>query len=147
VLDLGPLGWLLPDGLARRAFHGACMALGTAFALCGYFVAYTYHEDKGMPHLPFALPEVQSPLARSAHVVIGLVAVGGCVLQSLVGLAKVLAEARGGGGPRALRLHGLVGPAVWLCGVTCVALAAYFEYMSIATSPAAPRGPRRRPAD
>lgn len=135
VMDFGrKLNGVFPTRESRRPLHGALLLLSAIFILLGYLVAFTCHEHgcsakhPAQNHFPWTWePAVNSPNARSAHVVIGLIAVIAVALQTAAGLYKAvqLEKTR----ERVLAWHGIVGPFIWLCGITCVALAAYFEYM------------------
>jgi hypothetical protein len=49
VVEL-PSGWL-PTKRSRRILHGACNLMGTLFSICGFVLAFTYHEDsRKSPH-------------------------------------------------------------------------------------------------
>jgi ABC-type sugar transport system permease subunit len=134
-MDFGrKLNGVFPTRESRRPLHGALLLLAAIFILLGYLVAFTCHEHgcsakhPAQNHFPWTWePAVNSPNARSAHVVIGLIAVIAVALQTAAGLYKAvqLEKTR----ERVLAWHGVVGPLIWLCGITCVALAAYFEYM------------------
>ena len=88
-LDCGSRGnSVYPSRDSRRVLHGTLGLLAALFVLLGYMVAFVYHQAQGKPHMPFSEPATNSPTARSAHVVIGLIAIGCTLLQVVMGLYK-----------------------------------------------------------
>ena len=88
-LDCGSRGnSVYPSRDSRRVLHGTLGLLAALFVLLGYMVAFVYHQAQGRPHMPFSEPASNSPTARSAHVVIGLIAIGCTLLQVVMGLYK-----------------------------------------------------------
>ena len=86
-----------PTRASRRVLHGTLNLLAFFFVVLGFLVAFAYHQAyprspaaiSGVStHLPFNLPELYSPKARSAHVVLGWVTLAGTVLLTLSGLYK-----------------------------------------------------------
>ena len=77
-----------PTRDSRRVLHGTLGLLAALFVLLGYMIAFVYHQSRGLPHMPFSEPQSNSPTARSAHVVIGLIAIACTVLQMVMGLYK-----------------------------------------------------------
>ena len=135
VLDSPPalVAAYLPDKRARRVLHGACNLAGTLLTVSGFVLAFTYHEALGKPHAGLNEPAWHQTLSRPAHIIIGYMVVIAIFGQCVAGLVKFVQ--RDGpapppaGGP--LSYHGLVGPAVWLLGLLCIALALYFEYLEV----------------
>lgn len=126
VGDFGERGnAAFPDKESRRLVHGVLTIIAAFLIVTGYLVAFVYHEAKGIEHL--ALTDNQGTWTRPAHVFIGLIALGGAALQASAGLYKFVAATR----DRAavLRVHGTLGPVVWIAGLLCVCLAAWFEYL------------------
>lgn len=123
VFDFGPKGnTAYPDRASRRLLHGTANLLAALFAISGYLIAFVYHQANGITHLALD----QEDKSRTAHVFIGLIALSGIGLQSIVGLWKMVTFTREG--RKVLPQHGKVGPLVWVCGLLCVCLAAWFEY-------------------
>jgi hypothetical protein len=88
-LDCGSRGnAVYPTRDSRRVLHGTLGLLAALFVLLGYLIAFVYHQAQGRPHMPFSEPASNSPTARSAHVVIGLIAIGCTLLQFVMGLYK-----------------------------------------------------------
>ncbi len=88
-LDCGSRGnSVYPSRDSRRVLHGTLGLLAALFVLLGYAIAFVYHQAKGAPHMPFSEPSTNAPLARSAHVVIGLIAISCTLLQAVMGLYK-----------------------------------------------------------
>lgn len=113
-----------PTRESRRFLHGVLMFLGAACVLAGYLLAFVHHEAVGSDHLALTR---QTP-TRPAHVILGILAISGVVAQIISGLYKAIVATRDGE-VKVLAVHGLViGPLVWLAGLTCIALAAWFEY-------------------
>ena len=126
-IDLGAAGnAALPSRASRRLLHAVLQASAAGLGLAGYVWAYLYHEAKGKDHLALK----RQSLARPIHVFLGLFAVFGSLLLACVGAVK-LHYARSAGGPpppKALALHGRLGPLVWVSALLAIALAAVFEY-------------------
>jgi len=123
AFDFGPRGnAAYPSTGSRRVLHGTVNLLAAFLALCGYLVAFVVHQSKGQSHLALDQPEK----SRTAHVFLGLLALAGVAFQSGVGLWKLVTLTREG--RKTAPYHGRVGPAVLLLGLTCVCLAAWFEY-------------------
>jgi len=131
VLD-GPLAArLLPDEHSRHVLHGGASLLGALCAISGFLIAFTYHQmQPGKDHTALT-GEVgdHATWARPAHVITGYAVVLGVFLQSIVGLCKFASRAPPSSVLRVAHAH--AGPALWLGGVACIALAAYFEYLEV----------------
>jgi hypothetical protein len=122
-LDFGEAGnRAYPDRASRRLLHGVAKLFGVFLAVCGNLVAFVYHLEVGKAHLAFG----EIP-ARQAHVWLGLMAVGGACVMAASGLYKFIAATRDSA--KLFRWHGLLGPLVWVCGLLCICIAAYFEYL------------------
>lgn len=135
-LDLGEAGnRAYPDRDSRRVLHGVLQLLGTCLAVCGYLVAFVYHAARGRDHLALSYnPPIPS---RVAHVFLGLFAVAGLVVMTASGLYKFVVAARDGLRAR-VKWHGMLGPAVWVSGLLCICLAAYFEFLENSNVPPQP---------
>lgn len=121
--DLGNKGnAVYPTKSSRRLLHGYFASLAVCFAVSAYLIAFVYHQANGITHLALD----QEDKSRTAHVFIGLITLGGLCLQGIVGLWKMVKLTRDG--QRTLLAHGKLGPAVWMGGLLCIALAAWFEY-------------------
>jgi len=97
VMDFGRgFNSLYPSRESRRPLHGSLLLLSAICIVIGYLIAFTCHQNGCSPkhpaqnHLPFWEPPQNSPIARSAHVVIGLLAIIGVVLQTGLGLYKAV---------------------------------------------------------
>lgn len=131
--DLGRAGnAAFPDKLSRRVLHGTFNLLALFFAATAFLVAFVYHQTIGQKHLPWTNDAYSdgkhSTVARSIHVVLGYTVLAGLALQVLAGLYKFVQRTKYGESGDKLTLHGRVGPVVWLLGLVCIALAAYFEW-------------------
>lgn len=123
AFDFGPRGnAAYPSTGARRVLHGTANMLAAFLALCGYLVAFVWHQARGQSHLALDATEK----TRTAHVWLGMLALAGVAFQSGVGLWKLVKLTREG--RKTATYHGKVGPAVFLVGLTCICLAAWFEY-------------------
>jgi len=129
----GPLAArLLPDETARHALHGGANLLGVLCAVSGFMIAFTYHQVGGKDHTALT-GEVGThrTWTRPAHVITGYAVLLGLLAQSTAGLCKFVARSGGGGGALLRAAHARAGPVLWLAGLACIALAAYFEYLEV----------------
>jgi hypothetical protein len=123
VYDFGNRGNAIYSGRQeRRLLHGMFMMLATCCILTAYMVAFVYHQSRGISHLALD----QEEKTRPAHVFIGFIALGGTALQAVVGIFKHIKYTRDG--DKMAQWHGIIGPFVWVCGLLCIALSAWFEY-------------------
>ena len=124
-VDLGAAGnAACPSRAARRPLHAALAGAGAACVLVGFIVRWVLTRNAGVAHLPTYEAASHSPAARTAHVLIGWAVVAAVVAQAGTGAAKLACAARG----KVLPAHGAVGPAIWIAGFVCAAIAAWFEY-------------------
>ena len=96
VMDFGrKINGGYPTRESRRPLHGALLLLSAICILIGYLVAFACHQNGcskhlAQNHLPFWEPSTNSPIARSAHVVIGIIAIIAVALQTGMGLYKAV---------------------------------------------------------
>jgi len=136
VVEL-PSGWL-PTKRSRRILHGACNLMGTLFSICGFVLAFTYHEALGKVHTGLS-GEVGTHAVwyRPAHIILGYIVLLGIFLQCVFGLVKYVQREdpnQSSATPSStpiLSLHGKIGPLFWACGLICILLAVYFEYLEV----------------
>lgn len=121
VADLGPLNRRFPDKGKRRTIHGIFSLMSLFFALIGYLVMYTSNKATGVDHFDF---KDKHP-SRSAHIVIGYLALLGMALQSLSGLHMFVVVTRDG--VMRWKCHKVLGPICWLLGLAAMFLAVWFE--------------------
>jgi hypothetical protein len=130
----------------KNAFLVACIAGKEASSCCEFVWSLSHHyvpflpspspspshrfpflslQAKGIEHL--ALRDNDGTWTRPAHVFIGLFALAGVFIQAAAGLYKYVVATRDR--TRVMRWHTALGPAVWMCGLICIGLAAWFEYL------------------
>lgn len=134
-----PSEWL-PTKRSRRILHGACNLFGTLFAISGFVLAFTYHEALGKVHTGLS-GEVGSHNVwyRPAHIILGYIVLIGIFLQCAFGLVKYVQKEdenqakadKTSSSNQLLSLHGKIGPVLWACGLICILLAVYFEYLEV----------------
>lgn len=117
---------------SRRPLHAALAGAGAACVVVGFVVRWLLTRTAGVAHLPTYEAASHSPAARTAHVLIGWIVVAAVVAQAGAGVAKLVCAARG---KKWLPVHGVAGPAIWLGGFVCAAIAAWFEYAEYEYSP------------
>lgn len=119
---------LLPDTRARHVLHGGANLLGTMCAVSGFMIAFTYHQVLGKDHTALT-GEVgdHNTWTRPAHVITGYAVLLGVFIQCTAGLCKFASRAPEHSWLRTA--HARAGPLLWIGGLTCIALAAYFEYL------------------
>ena len=122
--DLGPLTAGLTTKADRTACHGAVQLLSALVGAVGMTIAIVYHESIGAGHIPLNKPTIQSPVARTLHVIVGYITIS-CLL--IVAGAGLLTAHRPS--PLLKRVHPVAGKLVWAGGLFCLAIAAWFEYM------------------
>ena len=89
----------------------------------------------GKPHAGLNEPPAHATLSRPAHIILGYMVIIAIFLQCCAGLVKYVQ--RDGIAPAAvpkggiLAQHGRFGPLVWCCGLVCIVLAVYFEYLEV----------------
>lgn len=104
----------------KRNLHIALQCAGGVCVLLGYAVAYYVHAAKDKPHIPWERPDK----TRLLHVLLGLAAIGGVVLQAASGAWR-----RYVGGSGALPAsHSPLGVPVVLAALGAFALAALARY-------------------
>ena len=110
VMDFGRRGnAALPTLDARRSLHGVLMFFAALCVLLGFAIAFTCHERGCGPHaiqrhLPWTWqPAANSPSVRSAHVVIGYIAVAATLAQAAIGMYKSVTLTKTGA--RVFALH------------------------------------------
>ena len=125
-MDCGAAGnAACPSRSSRRPLHAALAGAGAACVVAGFWVRWVLTRAAGVAHLPTYEAASHSPAARTAHVLIGWAVVAAVVAQAGAGAAKLVCAARG---KKWLPAHGIAGPAIWVAGFVCAAIAAWFEY-------------------
>lgn len=132
-VDLGAAGnAACPSRASRRPLHAALAGAAAACVVAGFGVRWVLTRNAGVAHLPTYEAASHSPAARTAHVLIGWCVVAAVVAQAGAGAAKLACAARG---KAWLPAHGIAGPAIWLAGFVCAAIAAWFEYAEYEYNP------------
>ena len=150
VMDFGRRGnAAFPSLESRRSLHGILLFLSALCIVVGFIIAFTCHErgcgiHKVQNHMPWTWqPATNSPNVRSAHVVIGYIAVGLTVMQAAIGMYKAVTLTKTGS--RVFPQHSALRRTQGRCAAPVRRCAAAATHRTHHAAPPPPLTPRTTP--